>query len=65
VVVTVKAPPGWTAATTAGSPAKSWVWVKALEIRVTLVAQSEPAGAGPTDPDTTTVSPAVTELGRS
>jgi hypothetical protein len=52
VVVVVKAPPGFTVAYTAGSPAKSRVWTNASEIKVTGPGQS-----GPTDPYTVTVSP--------
>src|SRR5512133_3644096 len=63
VVVALKEPSGRTAAPTAGTPAKSWVWTKALESRVTPLAHSEPAESGPTDPDTVTLPPAATELG--
>ena len=59
----VKVPPGLTAAITAGTPANSSVCANALDSSMTLVAQAEPAGAGPTDPDMTTVSPAVIALG--
>src|SRR6266536_6303951 len=63
LVVVVKVPSGLTAAYTAGTSAKSWVWTNALESRVTPFAQAEPAASGPTDPDRVTVSPAATELG--
>jgi hypothetical protein len=63
LVVVVKVPPGLTAAISAGTPANSSVCTNALDNSMRLVSQAEPAGAGPTDPDTTTVSPAVIELG--
>lgn len=59
----MKVPPGLTAAISAGTPANSSVCTNALDNSMRLLAQAEPAGARPTDPDTTTVSPAVTELG--
>jgi len=62
-VVAAKVPSGRTAAITAGTPANSWVSSKALESSSMLVAHAEPAWPGPTDPDTVTLSPAVTERG--
>jgi hypothetical protein len=63
LMVAAKVPPGLMAAVTAGMPANSSVCTNALDSSRTLVAQADSAGAGPTDPDTTTVSPAVIELG--
>ena len=58
VVVAVKVPSGRTVAPSAGTPAKSWLELNALERSLTPVAHSEPAWSGPTDPDTVTVCPA-------
>jgi hypothetical protein len=53
LVVAAEVPSGRTAATTAGTPANPSVCTNALDNNMTPVAQAEPAGAGPTDPDRT------------
>src|SRR6266700_3408422 len=62
MVVAVKVPSGLAVVYTAIMYPKSLVGANASEYRM-MLAQSEPALSGPTDPDTVTVCPATTGLG--